>query len=91
MYRERFGFESNTAGITLGEPSYPAGKIKDDPGFGKVETYRKQVSVEIPLIRDAATSSAIELSLKTKAQGCADIGVCYPPQKTYAGDTVSCS
>ena len=81
MYRERFAFESNTAGITLGEPSYPAGKIKDDPGFGKVETYRKQVSVEIPLIRDAATSSAIELSLKTKSQGCADIGVCYPPQK----------
>ncbi len=81
MYRGRFDFESDTAGVTLGEPSYPKGKIKDDPGFGKVETYRKQVSVEIPLIRDSATSSAIELSLKTKSQGCADIGVCYPPQK----------
>jgi thiol:disulfide interchange protein DsbD len=81
MYRGRFAFESDTAGVTLGEPSYPKGKIKDDPGFGKVETYRKQVSVEIPLIRDSATSSAIELSLKTKSQGCADLGVCYPPQK----------
>ena len=81
MYRKRFSFESDTAGITLGEPTYPKGKIKDDPGFGKVETYRKQISVEIPLIRDSATSSPIKLSLKTKSQGCADIGVCYPPQK----------
>ncbi len=81
MYRKRFSFESATPGITLGEPKYPKGKIKDDPGFGKVETYRTKIDVEIPLIRDASVSSTTELSLKTKSQGCADIGVCYPPQK----------
>ncbi len=81
MYRKRFSFESATPGITLGEPTYPKGKIKDDPGFGKVETYRTKIDVQIPLIRDASVASAIELSLKTKSQGCADIGVCYPPQK----------
>jgi len=35
MYRKRFSFESDTAGITLGKPVFPKGKIKDDPGFGK--------------------------------------------------------
>ena len=81
MYRKRFSFESATPGITLGEPKYPKGKIKDDPGFGKVETYRTKIDVQIPLIRDASVASATKLSLKTKSQGCADIGVCYPPQK----------
>ncbi len=81
MYRKRFSFESATPGITLGDPKFPKGKIKDDPGFGKVETYRTKIDVEIPLIRDTSVASATELSLKTKSQGCADIGVCYPPQK----------
>lgn len=79
MYRKRFSFESDTTGITLGEPIFPKGKIKDDPGFGKVETYRHKVNIEIPITRE--NNAAINLSLKTKSQGCADIGVCYPPQK----------
>ena len=86
MYRERFKFESDTPGIKLGEAIIPQGKIKDDPGFGKVETYRNQVAIEIPLIfdktiRDASASGALQFSLKTVSQGCADAGVCYPPQK----------
>jgi len=81
MYRKRFKFESDTQGINLGEAIIPKGKIKDDPGFGSVETYRKQVAIEIPLIRNASASDALEFSLKTVSQGCADIGVCYPPQK----------
>ena len=79
MYRERFKFESATPGITLGEPRYPAGKIKDDEFFGKMETYRDTVTIEIPLSR--ASSSAESLELITISQGCADLGVCYPPQK----------
>lgn len=81
MYRKRFSFESATKGITLGEPVIPKGKIKEDPGFGTVETYRHKIDIEIPVIRDASTSAAVSFDLKTKSQGCADIGVCYPPQK----------
>ena len=81
MYRKRFKFESDTAGITLGEAVIPTGKIKDDPNFGRVETYRNQVSIEIPVTRDASASGAIQLSIKTVSQGCADAGICYPPQK----------
>ena len=79
MYRKRFSFESDTAGITLGAPTFPKGKMKDDPGFGTVETYRNKITVNIPISRSAASPASF--SLKTKSQGCADIGVCYPPQK----------
>ena len=82
MYRKRFKFESDTAGVTLGEPVFiTKGEMHDDPGFGKVETYRNKMSIEIPVIRDASVSTATLFKLKTKSQGCADIGVCYPPQK----------
>ena len=81
MYRERFSFKSDTPGITLGDAIIPKGKIKDDPGFGSVETYRNQVAIEIPVIRDASAAGATTLLLKTVSQGCADAGVCYPPQK----------
>ena len=81
MYRKRFSFESDTAGVTLGAPVFPKGKIKEDPGFGTVETYRHTMSIEIPITRDGSVSAATAFKLKTKSQGCADIGVCYPPQK----------
>ena len=79
MYRKRFSFESDTPGIKLGTPIFPKGKIKEDPAFGKMEVYRHQMVAEIPLIRESGSSA--QFSLKTKSQGCADIGVCYPPQK----------
>jgi thiol:disulfide interchange protein DsbD len=79
MYRERFDFASDTAGITLGEAGFPKGKIKEDEFFGRMETYRDQVVIEIPFQR--ANSAAQQLDLQTTFQGCADIGVCYPPQK----------
>lgn len=79
MYRKRFSFKSDTSGITLGEPVFPKGKIKEDPAFGKMEVYRHEMSVEIPITRE--NKAAVEFALKTKSQGCADIGVCYPPQK----------
>jgi len=79
MYRKRFSFESDTDGITLGAPTFPKGKMKEDPGFGAVETYRNKIVVNIPITR--SDSAVTDFSLKTKSQGCADIGVCYPPQK----------
>lgn len=79
MYRKRFSFESNTPGIKLGTPVFPKGKIKEDPAFGKMEIYRHEMIAKIPLIRESGSSA--QFSLKTKSQGCADIGVCYPPQK----------
>lgn len=79
LYRERIAFEIETPGYQLGAPRYPAGKIKEDPYFGRTETYRHQVIIELPIERAAATATA--LVLIARSQGCADLGVCYPPQE----------
>jgi len=79
LYKQKFKFSTDSKGITLGEPIYPKGKIKEDEFFGKVESFRNKVSIDIPITRAANASQ--DLNLKTVSQGCADIGICYPPQK----------
>jgi thiol:disulfide interchange protein DsbD len=82
MYRDRIRFSSETPGIELGEPSLPAGKIKHDEFFGKIATFRNQVTATIPVTRTATAPATFRL--KAVSQGCADIGVCYPPQTQFA-------
>ncbi|MBT8117475.1 MAG: protein-disulfide reductase DsbD, partial [Gammaproteobacteria bacterium] len=82
MYRDRMKFSSNTPGITLGVPELPAGKIKDDEFFGKLAVFRNNVTATIPVVR--APGAPDLLALKAVSQGCADIGVCYPPHTQVA-------
>lgn len=79
LYRNKFKFESLTSGITLGPADYPKGKIKDDEFFGKMEIYRGTIHIDIPITRNVDAGN--ELTLKISSQGCADIGVCYPPHR----------
>ena len=82
MYRDRIRFSSATPGVELGEPSLPAGNIKEDEFFGKIATFRNQATATIPVIRKASAPTTIQL--KAVSQGCADIGICYPPQTQLA-------
>lgn len=75
MYREQFRFTAESSGLELGDARIPDGTIKEDEFFGKVETYRDRIDIELPIL--AATSRDIELT--ARSQGCADLGVCYPP------------
>ncbi|WP_341677229.1 protein-disulfide reductase DsbD [Niveibacterium sp. SC-1] len=76
LYRHRFAFVAASDGLSLGEPVLPAGTPHQDEFFGQVETYRDGLKIRIPLLAgDAATAR-----LKVSYQGCADQGVCYPPQ-----------
>ena len=77
MYRDKFKFE--VVGGTLGTLKLPAGKMKEDENFGKVETYRKDVRIALPIQRTPGTTA---VTLKTTSQGCADAGLCYTPQTT---------
>lgn len=79
LYKERFSFSTNTPGVTLGTPKFPAGKIKQDEFFGRVETFAGRTVIDIPVIRTAAAPSSLDLIVGS--QGCAEIGVCYPPQR----------
>jgi len=75
MYRERFKFTAT--GAQLGAPQIPPGKIKFDETFNKdVETYHKGVEIRIPV------EGAGPFTLNATGQGCADKGLCYPPQDT---------
>jgi thiol:disulfide interchange protein DsbD len=76
MYREKFKFALE--GGTLGSPKLPAGKLKDDEIFGKVETYRKEVKILLPV------EAAGPVTLKAVSQGCWDGGICYPPLNQQA-------
>ncbi|MCP4983199.1 MAG: protein-disulfide reductase DsbD [Gammaproteobacteria bacterium] len=81
MYRERFDFkvESSDAPARFDVAQIPDGKIKQDEFFGAMETYRDSVRIVLPLLFDGPSASSLQV--KAISQGCADIGVCYPPQK----------
>ncbi|MEW6415004.1 MAG: protein-disulfide reductase DsbD [Pseudomonadota bacterium] len=79
MYRDKFKFQVD--GAALGAPQLPPGKVKDDEFFGRVETYRNDVRIRLP-IQPAAGATAV--TLKTVSQGCADAGLCYTPQEASA-------
>lgn len=75
LYRERLKFVSNDA--KLGSPELPKGKVKFDETFQKdVETYRTRLTVRIPV------QAAADFTLIVGRQGCADLGLCYPPMET---------
>jgi len=77
LYRDRLAFESATPGVTLGQPSMPAGLDHEDEFFGKQVIYRDRVQVGVPV---TFAGAAQDFALKLKLQGCADAGLCYPPQ-----------
>jgi thiol:disulfide interchange protein DsbD len=78
MYRKQFGFEivSSDASARFDDAQMPAGKIKNDEFFGDVETYRDRVTIQLPIRFETRPG---RLEVKATSQGCADIGVCYPP------------
>ncbi|CAB1370924.1 protein-disulfide reductase DsbD [Denitratisoma oestradiolicum] len=79
LYRDRFKFRLEPESARLGAAEFPPGEMKDDPGFGKVEVYHRQVVVRLPVENVSGP-----VTLKAVSQGCADMGICYPPQNHEA-------
>lgn len=80
LYRERFAFAAQPAGVKLGQPAMPQGKVHFDETFGKdMETYRGAVVVKVPVEQAPADG---RWSLVVTSQGCADKGLCYPPMES---------
>ena len=78
LYRERMSFESRTAGVTLGNPVMPEGELHQDEYFGAMHIYRGVAEVRLPLATRAPGIDNVALAIRS--QGCADAGLCYPPQ-----------
>lgn len=77
LYRDKLRFSIEPASAQLGAPQLPAGTVKDDEFFGKVETYRGEITIRIPA---RLPPGADKLNLRVVSQGCADAGICYTPQ-----------
>ena len=78
MYRDKMRFSLEPASPAIDAASLPPGKVKDDEFFGRVETYRDRVVVRLPLAEAVPGRS---VTLVAESQGCADAGVCYPPNR----------
>jgi thiol:disulfide interchange protein DsbD len=75
LYRERFAIEAE--GAALPAPQLPAGKAEFDPNFNKTMTLwagPTRITQPLPDAQAPAT-------LTVRYQGCADRGLCYPPQQ----------
>ncbi|MES2859368.1 MAG: protein-disulfide reductase DsbD domain-containing protein [Pseudomonadota bacterium] len=76
LYRHRTSVKSD-ASFPNGTLALPRGKAYRDEFFGDVETYRKSLT---GVFTGAAAEGADAVTLTVKYQGCADAGICYPPQ-----------
>lgn len=78
LYLDRFHFTPEGSGLEVGKPVFASeGEWKDDPTFGRVRVYHEDVVVTLPLSGNGR--------LKVVWQGCADAGLCYPPQDQILG------
>ena len=74
LYRHRTSVQAD-AGFDAEPLQLPRGDAHRDEFFGDVETYRGELVGRLP-----GTVRAARTVLTVKYQGCADAGVCYPPQ-----------
>ncbi|OLS60931.1 protein-disulfide reductase DsbD [Pseudomonas putida] len=75
LYRHRFQFRTEPADIALGTPQLPPGEAKHDEFFGDVEVYHGILDIDLPRSDDQRP-----FTLLVTYQGCADKGLCYPPE-----------
>jgi thiol:disulfide interchange protein len=76
LYRHRTKVEPADPGVRAAALQLPRGEAHEDEFFGKTETYRRQLVATLPGLSGAGRS----VRLKIGYQGCADLGICYPPQ-----------
>ena len=77
LYKPHIKFNSDNPDIVISQIEYPTGVVKEDPHFGEIEVYYGNATIPIELSRLKSTNA---LSLTTEYQGCAEDGICYPPQ-----------
>ena len=77
LYGDKFRFQLDAEGATLGAPRLPKGKSVEDATFGRVDVYYDRVRLTLPVERPPG--EALAATLHITSQGCAEAGVCYPP------------
>ncbi|KRW68485.1 thiol:disulfide interchange protein [Pseudomonas sp. TTU2014-066ASC] len=76
LYKHRFAFNSDHPQVTIGTPQWPAAEPKTDEYFGDVEVFYGITDLELPIDNPQNRPFTLQVSY----QGCADLGLCYPPE-----------
>lgn len=78
LYRNKFQLSlADAQGISITATEIPPGEPKDDPYFGRQEVFHREVVIVARLQRDPSDAQTVQV--KADYQGCAEVGVCYPP------------
>jgi len=78
LYRHRMSVSATEGNFKTNPLELPEGTHKKDQFFGDVQTYRSAV---VGIQTGTAADGVNSVSFLVKYQGCADLGVCYPPHK----------
>ena len=82
LYRHQFGFDTRPGNaVVLSEFEIGPGKAKVDDYFGEVEVYYHDARVRVPFSTTADPAESFEVGISY--QGCADRGLCYPPETKW--------
>ena len=84
LYQDKIAVGIDGEGVTPGTLQLPKAEIepkgiRPDGSVGEVAVYKEDFSVTVPLVR--TQKAATEIGLEVRYQGCAERGICYPPQK----------
>lgn len=79
LYQHRFSFElQDSQGAIPLAVELPPALQREDEYFGLVQVYYDHADIELVPERNPQ-----QATLKIGSQGCADAGLCYPPQASY--------
>jgi thiol:disulfide interchange protein DsbD len=78
LYRDRIGVQTDASDVTWSALALPVAKEKFDSNFNKtMAVYEQVLEIDVHLTQGNASST-----LTVTWQGCADAGLCYPPEST---------
>jgi thioredoxin:protein disulfide reductase len=80
LYRERIGLASGDPGLSLSPAQLPPGREVMDEALGQtVHHLSGEVVAKVPA-KVSPGAGALAMKAEVQYQGCADEGLCYPPQ-----------
>ncbi len=78
LYKSKIKFSSKQPDVEFGAPVFPPAETKQDDFFGEMEIFRGKLQIDLPIVSNGGQQ---QLQVEAGSQGCADIGICYPPQR----------
>ena len=79
LYKDKISYSALNDDFELGKIKLPNGIEYTDEFFGATEIYRSGFTHYLPI--NIKNESIDTFNIEVNSQGCADIGLCYPPQK----------